>query len=870
MKTTKIQLKNGLPVFLTPSHKAPVVSVQMWVRTGSADEKKGEEGISHFIEHLVFKGTRKFKVGEIAATIEGSGGELNAYTSFDQTVFHVTISRQFLETGLSAIAEMMGFPTFDPQEIDNERGVVIEEIKRGQDSLGRAASELLFANNYKSHAYGLPVIGYTRNIEKFSAKKISDYFHSRYTPRNMFLVVSGDFEVPEMKKQIQTHFGEFVDYPVRKVVRKREPKQTKPRVKIAKTNFEQSLAYVSFKAPKVAHRDVPALDVLAMILGQGESSRLVQKMRIQEAIVNSVGASTYTPQDEGLIMVSMGYNPDKLKPAFAAILETLAQIRTTPVTAAELQRTIVNFSSEEFYGLETVDGIARKVGSLEFYYRDQAANEKYLRAVRSLKPADLLRVARQYLKPETLCLSIATNDHTRRPADLAKAFVKDWTKIVRAEARTLKIPAEAKKAVRHTPMTFGKAKVTTTETRKIVLPNGLTFLLRPHQDTHVISAKVAMLGGQRLGFAGGSVELLSRTLTCGTKQRNEQAIAEESEAIAAGLSPVAGRNSVGLGLDVLTAFQNQGLDLFLDVLMNPQFPFAAVEREKLVQLEQIRTRADNPAQTCGRQFMQRMFSGHPYADDMMGTPESLSHVGPEMLLDLWRQQLTSHNTTVAICGNFDVSAWQAEIQDRLQSLPKGKKLLAALPISPLQKDDIVFSASQKEQSHLMIGFRGPQLGATERYALQIIQSILAGQGGRLFLELRDKNSLAYSVSPMRMEGVETGYFGAYIGCSPEKVEKALKMLRHEFQRLTEEKVSALELERAQRYLIGRHDIDLQRTSAIGASILYNDIYGIDYNEAFTSAEYYFAVTPEQILKMSQRLFSQPAVISLVGPKNPLS
>src|ERR1700722_15947273 len=139
MKTTKIQLKNGLKVILTESHKSPVVSVQMWVRTGSADEKKKEEGISHFIEHLVFKGTRKFKVGEIASIIEGAGGELNAYTSFDQTVFYVTISKAFETVGLDVISEMMGFPKFEAGEIDNERGVVIEEIKRSNDSPHRQA-----------------------------------------------------------------------------------------------------------------------------------------------------------------------------------------------------------------------------------------------------------------------------------------------------------------------------------------------------------------------------------------------------------------------------------------------------------------------------------------------------------------------------------------------------------------------------------------------------------------------------------------------------------------------------------------------------------------------------------------------------------
>ena len=142
----------------------------MWVKTGSADETKGEEGISHFIEHLVFKGTEKYGVGAIASTVEAAGGELNAYTSFDQTVFYVNISREFSDIALDVIAEMMGFPKFEMGEIDNEREVVIEEIKRSNDSPGRQGSRLLFSTVFKKHPYGIPVIGFDKLIKKVSRK----------------------------------------------------------------------------------------------------------------------------------------------------------------------------------------------------------------------------------------------------------------------------------------------------------------------------------------------------------------------------------------------------------------------------------------------------------------------------------------------------------------------------------------------------------------------------------------------------------------------------------------------------------------------------------------------------------------------------
>ena len=274
MKQTKFQLKNKLNVLLVESKKSPVISVQMWVKTGSADEKKGEEGISHFIEHLVFKGTDKFKVGEIANTVEASGGELNAYTSFDQTVFYVTISKNFSDVALDVVSQMMGYPTFDPAEIDSEREVVCEEIKMGQDSPNRRSSQLMFSSAFKKHAYGLPVIGYDKNVRSWSTKKIKEFYQSRYVPSNMFLVVSGDFETPQMKQKVHEYFAGFKDYKLRKVKRVKEPAQKKYNFKAQKYKIQDQHLHFAFKAPNIRHAD--ARDFLNELVGQliaGEAVR---------------------------------------------------------------------------------------------------------------------------------------------------------------------------------------------------------------------------------------------------------------------------------------------------------------------------------------------------------------------------------------------------------------------------------------------------------------------------------------------------------------------------------------------------------------------------------------------------------------------
>lgn len=869
MNIKKFQLKNGMKVLFHQSHKSPVISVQAWVRTGSADEAKGEEGISHFIEHLVFKGTRKFKVGEIASQIEGDGGELNAYTSFDQTVFYVTISKQFVDTGIKALAEMMGFPLFDPTEIDNEREVVVEEIKRGQDSLGRRASQLLFSTIYKKHPYGIPVIGYEKNVRSWSAKKIKNYFHSRYSPQNMFLVVVGDFENKEMKSKVENFFGEFKPYKVKKIHRKIEPPQKTLRIATEKSSFEQSICYLSWNTPKITHKDIPALDVLGMIMGQGDSSRLVHKLRIESAIVNSVGSSVFSSQDPGFFAISMSYNKENLDHALSGVTEVLLQVLKGEIKSEEIKKSIVNISSENLYGVETVDGLSRKIGDAEFLMKDPNAFEKYLKAIVQVTAADLLRVAKKYLAPNALSAIAMTNDD----ADKAKKSLMVWARSYKAEFAKLKAVKSSSQKEKIGKLLFGKGK-SAEKTELIILKNGVRILMRPQFDTQVISAKVALLGGGRQEPADsiGLSEMTARSWLGGTGSKTEPEIYHLIEMMAAGIGPLAGRNSLGLGLDCLAPFEQPARELFLETLIDPIFPEEVISREKTIQLEQIKSRNDNPSQIAIRQFMEMIFGSHPYGRDLLGTEQTLAKIDSSKMKQFWKQHLLTKNMTIILAGAFDQKNWVSAIEKATASLAPGSRFEKAIPViypRPETDGQVRFHEVQKEQSHLIMGFLGLKINDPGRFALQIMQSVLAGQGGRLFLELRDKKSLAYSVSPLKMEGLDGGYFGTYIGCSPDKVKKALEMMKIEFEKLCDSKISTEEMDRAKRYLAGRHDIELQRVNSVASSILYDDIYGIPYDETFTVTEKYFAVTSEQILELAQNLFRGVSAISLVGPNNPL-
>ena len=859
----KYQLKNDLNVLLVESHKSPVLSIQMWVRTGSADETKGEEGISHFIEHLVFKGSRKYDVGEIASTVEGAGGELNAYTSFDQTVFYVTISKEFQSVGFDVIAEMMGFPKFDADEIDKEREVVIEEIKRSNDSPHRQASQLLFESMYKKHPYGIPVIGYAKNIQTVKRRVLTDYYRDRYNPKNMTLLIAGDFKPAELKPQVAKIFGEFEVNKLRRVKRPAVTVAKKPTVIVRTAPFKETIVHLAFPAPKATHRDVAALEIFALVLGQGESSRLNQKLRMTEHLVNYAGSSVFSAKDPGFLAVSMSLNAEDMDRAFTALREELARALSEPVTAAELRKALVNLASEQLYSLETVDGLARNYGHYQDLYEDPTYFKTFMKQAEALTPGEIMKVARKYLGAANFSLIMQTPEEQKK----IEPFCKTWVKGLAADlkkAGAVRLKTTAAKGKKISFLSRAPAAVKT-EVEKVTLKNGITLITRPSFDTPVINVRAASLGGARLEPKNqpGATELLSRVWTAGYGQVSEAELNEKVDEMAASLSAFGGRNSVGLAMTCLKPFAPQMLEMFAGTHRAPTFATDAIEREVKSMIESVKLRQDNPAQICMLEFQNAMFPDHPYGRDVYGSEESIARLNAGSVREAYDRKA---GLTIVASGALVPKDFRAALEDLFGDSKFGRGESKLFPLKYPTQDVNLYQTSAKEQSHLVHAYPGLTLKDPDRYVLQVMQAILAGQGGRLFLELRDKASLAYSVSPMRMEGLEGGYFGAYIGCSPEKAKKALGMMKDEFAKLVDVRVGEPELLRAQRYLIGKHDIDLQKNSSVTSALLFDEIYGIDHLETYHYAERIRAVSAEAIQKLAAQIFARPSVTSLVGPK----
>ena len=296
-------LSNGLQVVLLEDHSAPVVALQTWVRYGSADEDLDVAGIAHVFEHMLFKGTTRFPHGEIAALIEGAGGTVNAWTSYDETVYHVTMASRFWETGFDVLSDAILHSLFTPTDLDHEKEVVYEEFRRGKDNPDREIGERLFALTFTTHPYRRPVIGFEETFTRITAEDMRRVFHTWYVPNNMVVVAVGDFDTDVLWRAVEKRFGAIETRPLPPRPRPDEPSQAAPRVVVVP--FQAELARIEIGLPSVEATDprVPALDLLSDLLGSGYNSALYTALKRRRDLAHDVYAFNYTPRDKGVFLL---------------------------------------------------------------------------------------------------------------------------------------------------------------------------------------------------------------------------------------------------------------------------------------------------------------------------------------------------------------------------------------------------------------------------------------------------------------------------------------------------------------------------------------------------------------------------------------
>src|SRR2546430_4932230 len=521
------RLPNGLTVLVEENHAAPVTALQVWVRVGSADELPHEAGLAHLHEHMLFKGTARRGPGEIARTIEASGGEINAWTSFDQTVYHVVVASQFTAQGLDVLADAITQAASDPAELSREIEVVCEEIKRSLDSPARKLSKELFAAAYTRHPYGKPVIGTEESVRSFTRDGILRFYRRWYRPENCVVVAVGDVREAEILELAQRHFawpgGGFEPA----TERSGEPPRSRPRGRIVREKLKEGYLSIAWPAPSLLDPDVAALDALAIVLGHGDGSRLFRALKRDRLLCTEVQASCYTPVDPGLTIVGLTLQPANAREAVREALTQTYRLRSEEVTAEELSIACRLLEGDAVYQRETVQGQARKLG----FYQSSASGvefeQRYLEQVSRLTPVRLRDAAERWIDPSAAVLAALLPELNAPSEGELLELLEEAARLRRPRAPSSSAPPE-----KRAPVRFAEHPRTGPLLRE-ELPGGGVLLIKEERAVPLVALRAAWRGGQPSEDTSnaGINMLLARLVSKGTQTRAAERLVREMEAM---------------------------------------------------------------------------------------------------------------------------------------------------------------------------------------------------------------------------------------------------------------------------------------------------------------------------------------------------
>ncbi|MCL4538591.1 MAG: insulinase family protein, partial [Bacteroidetes bacterium] len=833
---THFRLPNGLAVFVKEDHSRKVAAVQMWVMVGAAYENDSERGISHVIEHMAFKGTKKRGVGRIAEEVEEIGGQINAYTVWDETVFHIVVPSSAASQGLDIITDAVFRSVINPKELEKEKKVVLEEILEDQDRPEDVAFNKLFETAYIRSPYRFPVIGQKEIVEKITRKNILDFRKKWYVPENMFLMVVGDVDPAAVRRDVERFTSDVKPTAYLNVSLPQEPPQTQIRSALTRdSNATETRLDIAYHIPSMKGNDVNKLDLTADILGGRDNSRLVRILKQEKALVNSISAESYTPKRPGMMMISATLDSKNLEAATTTIMEELARLAGTSPPADELAEAKIHIESQHIYDRETVQGIAKSMGQYQNWLEDADYEEKYLALNSGVTPEQISTAVKQYLMPPNVTVTVLL------PKDEAKDFrIEQLEKIVGGFKPVAKVPG---------------VKAGHPETVLRELPNGIKMVLVPDSSNPVISFRIACLGGKRFETMDtqGIMNFISRMLNKGAGNMTDLDIARKVDEMGGSLDGFSGNDSFGLYASFFSRYWDQALDLLFQLYADPTFPQDKLDRERSLIMNDIKTEPDTPTEYVINILNKTLFPKFPYGFDKLGSEASVAGFTQEDLRQTYQRFAVPSNTVIAVVGEMDTQ----KVGDKIAQLFGGIQAAAfespEIPTEePLEKVRENIMHVPRAKAHLAVGFRATTFSAPDRFPLDVLNNILTGQGGRLFRRLRDEESLAYTVVSFSRPAMSPGVFGFYMACDAPKADRAYEGLVGQIEQIKKAQVSDAELQKAIKNLVGNHLISLQSSSDRAESIGLYTLYGLGYDYDPIYISKIREVTAEDVLRVARK------------------
>ncbi len=779
-RLARSRLENGLELLVQPT-EAPVTSVWLWLDAGVVDEQPEQAGLAHFLEHMVFKGSATRGVGRAAADVEAAGGDLNAWTSHEETALHASLDANDWPVALDVIADLARGATFDAAELERERAVVLEEIRSYDDDPETVLGDAVLGATYPDHPYGRPVLGWRATVSQLTRDDVLGFWRRNWGPNRARVAVVGPVNPDQVAAAVQEHFATW---------KTAEPRRTVPRPPAPKAGplrvrgpFDSTAVSMSWSSPGLGDPDLPALDVLMALLAQGSGSLLERRLNLAS------GLATDPDADQAALLAggtaTIGFLPldDRTVDAISETFDVLREVAAGPTgTAVARARELVR--QDALFDHETVDGIAQDLCWATARAGGPEARANHLARVAQVTPEDVASVTRRHLDPSRAVIGVL--DERMRSASWKRA------------SRPLSPYAAATRPV------AGERTV-----------HGIRVAWLP-DDGPVVGISLLARGGglcEQPRTAGCS-NAWSRLVTAGAGNWDAEALAERLDALGAVLDAVPQRSAIGLHLTVPAAHAAESLDLLGDLVRRPHFDADEWSRVAEELEEDVATLHDRPTQVAQHEMWRALWNDHPWRLPPSGTLSSIRQLSVGRIASWHRDHFVRRRMAIALAGPVDPELCIARMAPWLKEVPPGRDIGRAPIAGPVTSRPIVAKAG-RDAATVTIAWRSP--GSRERgwAALHIAAQIAGAQSGRLFLELREAAGLCYSTWCSYQDHVDGGVFTAGLTTDPARVGEAEAGLLATMTRLSQG-VSTEEVERARRSLVGQTAMSQQRASARAA------------------------------------------------------
>lgn len=854
-------LGNGLTVLVRRDDTAPVVAIVTHVKAGYFDETDDVAGVAHVLEHMYFKGTRRRSVGEISQATKAAGGYLNAGTIYDHTVYYTVLPSSGFLSGLDIQADAYIDSLIDAGELSKELEVIIQEARRKADNPGAVCVETLYEVLHDRHRMRRWRIGREEGLRRLTRDDVAGFYRTFYRPSNTILAVVGDVDPDMVLAEVERAYGGLAAGTVRHSRGPAEPERRERRVRVLSGDVNQAQLAIGWRTPPSLHEDTARLEMAATVLGAGRASRLYRGVR-ERALASSVGAFNYTPTELGVFVIHAEGPAATTADAMRAIWSELGDVRAGGVLESELVRGRRLVEARHTRQLETMEGQATYLAEWEALGDWQLGDEHLARRLATTPRAMV--------------------DAVSRWLDAAGCGVVSYVPLgVVADGDGLLALLDALPAAEPVggapmpepiaPPPRGPEPVLEASVGDVCVyrtPRGVPVLVRRTHGAPLAHVAVYAVGGasEEPPELAGLTAMVVRTALKGTPRRDAARIAADAELLGGSIRPGVGPESFGWSLSVPAAHCAEALALLADVAQHASIPPAALDTEREVAIADLATLRDDMYQWPLRRLAEAAFAGHPYGVPTSGDADTLGALDADRVRAWHRARCLTGPVAIAIVGNVDPTTAARDAARCFDALAPGPAAPVEVPRWPDQLVT-VRESRDKTQTALAMAFPAPDRSDVERVAARLVAGIASGLGGRFFEELRDRRSLAYTVSAFTSVRRRAGMFVSYIATAPANEAVARRGLLDEIARFRDVPVSERELERAKAYAIGTHAIRQQSGAAVLSDLLEVWMFGRSLAELDEHDARVRAVSSDDVQRVARRYFDETRRVEAIvaGP-----